>query len=55
MSALGAVVCGHKALFNAHNQLMRVKKIDTVKVDVDAQFEVGKCFSIEEIASWGGQ
>jgi hypothetical protein len=55
MSALGAVDCGHKALFIAHNQLMRVKKIDTVKVDVDAQFEVGKCFSIEEIASWGGQ
>jgi hypothetical protein len=38
-------------LLNFHNQLMRVKKIDTVKVDA-AQFEVGEGLSVEEIGSW---
>jgi hypothetical protein len=38
-------------LFNVYNQLMQVKKRDTVKADADAQLEVGECFSVEEIAS----
>ena len=38
-------------LLNFHNQLMRVKKIDTVKVDA-AQFEFGEGLSVEEIGSW---
>jgi hypothetical protein len=29
---------------SACDQLMQVKKIDTVKADADAQFEVGECF-----------
>jgi len=33
-------------LFNVHNQLMKVKKIDTVKADADVQLEVSNVFRL---------
>ena len=39
---------GHKPLFNAHNELMRVKKDGYC---ADTQLEVSEGFSVEEISS----